>query len=216
MSGQTSRYGYYERIDPDSFEEDQPVSAGRADVVRNNLSHLRDQFTHQRFNISAGPSEQNAVPFTRNIGDTPGIWAHPFFHTWLSSTEPAGLDLHVRLIFNGLTDASIRLRVIPHYKPNSDFRYRIGDLAAPALIDYSEDVAGVTEWEFDSEGSPFIFTAADALHMRGSHKTYTGRQYENGNDSLPEVHMMRFEIHFFPDAVEALAKLQKLYLREFA
>lgn len=90
--GATSQLLRIERIDEDSFDYWNPVSTYRAWALRNNLSHLVDEYAQHRINWSLATSDPTFHTIVLGIP-----WTQVFMHSWLKPNRPANLHIIISL-----------------------------------------------------------------------------------------------------------------------
>lgn len=204
-----SIFGYVMRIPAGTLDADRPVSVWRAEMTRNNLAHLLDEYCQTRINWSSTGTEDYYVDKSNDRR----IWAQEFPHTWLREDRPVNLDLVVGAATTGAsppTTLSLRARVVPA-------RFALGDSAADALalIDTTVTLTSATpadvidlQTDFDANGIPSGL---------GSNVWATIVVSEGAADQCA-VALMRLELML--DEVTAHASpvhsVTRVYLREFA
>jgi len=218
MSGQSSYLGHYERFADDSFADDQPVSAGRAFLLKNNVQHLLDQAPQHRLNLFCAA---NGVGSTRIRLATDefivGARSFPFFHTWYSPSEPTGLDVKLVLGFTGLVTGTARLRIMPDNFRGFPYATSIGRSSAPTLLDQVETLTATSNWIYDTEGDPLIFDAAQARAVSEALYAFNSAQVEGSKRPTCYVYQMRVEVTVDVESVDPAqeAAILQLYVREF-
>lgn len=214
---QSSQLGYYERVDDNKLDADEPVTAARAWLAMNNMQHLIDQAPQHRINWCRDTDA--TANFSMNIGpagDT-GHWCQAFVHAWNYGSAPTGLDIVVVFRASGSFTADYRVRVIPHFKPGGLVPYPVGDLGAPAIVDETTAAASLTTGQ-TTYSEQFFFTSTDGLTAAASSLNVGNIRTieEDGEFAAPEVHLMRFEFSVTTDEPSAAIYIDRVLVREFA
>jgi hypothetical protein len=211
---QRSNLGYYERMEDASFTADQPVSAARAWLMRNNLLHLSDMFTQPRINIYRSEIGTDICIFGNQSDPATLIYQHPFFHTWFGEAAPANLDIVMAVQFSIPLDATVRFRVVPHYRPRASTPHTVGDLSLPALVDETVSVTAATFATLDDR---FIFDEAEVRQLRIVPTDFQDRMTENGEPAIPQAMVMRLEVRVTSEETDDWAPgIAVCLVREFA
>ena len=214
---QTSYRGYVDRIDPESFITAQPVSAGRAFLLRNNLLHLADEYTQTRINWCAGISGSYGVlggfwnynQISGAAGDY-SVYEQEFAHTWLGDSHPANLDLHIRsgiVADSGSPEMDVRVRVVPAF-------YDPGNLILPAIVDETHTVTdNAGDWDHQE-----IFDTEDAALMNRLRALYKFEVSEDSEWHYPQVSILKLQVQllYVSGNADVRMKLHGVQLREFA
>jgi hypothetical protein len=218
---QTSNLGHYERVSDEMFSEDSPVSAGQVWLLRNNLLHMRDQFSKTIFSWSrfnAFSENDLACSDGADAGER-AVLPLPFVHTWLAEDAPCSLDYKIRVVNTQASKAAnVRIRVIPHFIPGTAIPFAAGDAAADdlAFIDTEQDQSSPFVATFD--GQQFLTTDAArslAAQLRPwDVGTHFGIEELDQQFPATYVHMMRLEI-IVTSADNSVYRIAQNFLREF-
>jgi len=214
---QSSYKGYFERMDAESFSTDDPVTAGRADILRDNLLHLIDESAQHRINWvrDLGVTNPSLRMNEVGVGNDKASWAQNFPLTWYRPYQPANIDYLIKFAGDSSFDADVTVRIVPHFKPGTLIPYTVGANGMPTL--YSTTTTEAVTTGTTTLESQVFFTSTDArVHGPALDVGKLFEYYEDTARALPQLFMVRLELLFDTSASDVEIDIQQVLVREFA
>lgn len=189
----SSRLGYASHMPAATLDAHEPVSSGRAFLVRDKLLHLTDQYSQVRCNWVSPNAEDYGID-----ADSSPVWSFTYPHTWLAPNKPANLDFRILA-----EDCDVTVRLVTAKTPLPDH----DDDVTGVIFEDTYSFTGVDEFD----GQWFVTAAELPGFSRGwEHFPILG---SDGVSYAPRLCMMRFEV--CPSA-ETAGRVFGVLLREFA
>lgn len=197
---------YLLRVPPQSYEDEEPISAYRALALRNKLQLLTDLSTQVRINVAAVSYPGIGFDgFSIDASTTERflLWTQEFELSWLRPDWPAGLDICMALFrgAGGSSEAQAVIRIVPASAA-------VNDLSAPVLYTGQVATSGASTTAVLEEQA-FFSTRVDPSGLFLEHSIT-----ENGAVQRVRQCLMRAEVALIaPTGTQA--RITELLVREF-
>lgn len=203
--GKSSSRGYWEDFSDAAFTDGDCVSARRAWLVANNLSHAVDESTQHRINWTSDLATNNETDFRAST--TAKTYAQQFPMAMVVLGKPVNLDIEIQGVSSdtGLSNAYMKAKIVADSGA-------VGDDTADAYWETSTVVSSVSS--ITAMISTQVFLTVTSFpgypNTRGRWSVV-----ENGETHYPLIHMARLEVTVWTTSVDAETIINGVLVREF-
>lgn len=210
MSKSSSR-GYWEPFSNTAFADGDCVSARRAWLVKNNISHLVDEYTQHRINWCADQgvdTDSEGRSFADLTGnDEPRWYAQMFPLTSVTPEKPVNLDIEVYGRSSQHTSSGVYMKaqIVPYSQPVGR-----GDVTYWETAATVSTTTSIVQVLISTQVFLTVTTFPGYPSLRGKWSVV-----ENGERHHPFIHMARFECAVWTTHADARGTIESVLVREF-